>query len=38
MDRATTVQDNIAGTGGTLQVTDTGGALAGKRFYRVVVW
>ena len=33
-------QDNIAGTGGTVQITDTGGAAAaiGKRFYRVVVW
>ena len=33
-------QDNIAGTGGTIQITDTGGAAAaiGKRFYRVVVW
>ena len=33
-----TMQDNIAGTGGTLQITDTGAALVGKRFYRVVVW
>jgi hypothetical protein len=33
----TTVQDNIAGTGGTVQVTDTGGAAQPRRFYRVVV-
>ena len=34
----TTVQDNIAGTGATLQITDTNGASQTKRFYRVVVW
>jgi hypothetical protein len=33
----TTVQSGIAGTGGTVQVTDTGGALQPRRFYRVVV-
>jgi hypothetical protein len=33
----TTVQDNIAGTGGTLQVTDVNGAAQPKRFYRIVV-
>jgi hypothetical protein len=33
----TTVQDGIAGTGGTVQVTDTDGALRLRRFYRVVV-
>ena len=32
-----TVQDNIAGTGGTLLVTDVGGAAQPKRFYRLVV-
>jgi hypothetical protein len=32
-----TVQDNIAGTGATIQITDSGGASSGKRFYRVVV-
>ena len=31
------LQDNIAGTGGTLQVTDPNGALQPKRFYRVVI-
>ncbi|MEO7932615.1 MAG: glycoside hydrolase family 2 TIM barrel-domain containing protein [Chthoniobacterales bacterium] len=31
-------QDNIAGNGGTKQVTDTGGGAQGKRFYRVVSW
>ncbi len=30
-------QTNIDGTGGTISVTDTGGALATKRFYRIVV-
>jgi len=34
----TVVQDNIAGTGTTLQITDTNGASQTKRFYRVVVW
>ena len=33
----TTVQDGIAGTGGTIQVTDTGGAAQPQRFYRIVV-
>jgi autotransporter-associated beta strand protein len=33
----TTVQDNIAGNGGTMQVTDTGGAAQPRRFYRVLV-
>jgi hypothetical protein len=32
-----TVQDNIAGTGATIQITDSGGAGAGRHFYRVVV-
>jgi fibronectin type 3 domain-containing protein len=32
-----TVQDSIAGTGGTVQVTDAGGAVQPKRFFRVVV-
>lgn len=32
----TSVQDNIAGTGGTLQVSDNGTQL--RRFYRIVVW
>lgn len=30
------VADNIAGTGGAVQVTDSGGAGHGKRFYRLV--
>jgi len=33
----TTVSNNIAGTGGVLQVTDTGAAAQPKRFYRVVL-
>ncbi|MEO7934381.1 MAG: autotransporter-associated beta strand repeat-containing protein [Chthoniobacterales bacterium] len=33
----TTVQDNLAGTGGVVQVTDAGGAMQGKRFYRVLI-
>jgi beta-galactosidase len=33
----TTVQDNIAGTGGTIAITDTGAAAQSKRFYRVVL-
>jgi autotransporter-associated beta strand protein len=33
----TAVQDGIAGTGGTIQVTDTGGAAQPQRFYRIVV-
>ena len=33
----TTVQANIPGTGGTVQVTDTAGAAQPKRFYRIVV-
>ena len=32
----TTVLDNIAGTGGTVQVTDVGAAAQNKRFYRIV--
>jgi alpha-L-fucosidase len=31
------VQENIAGTGSTMQVTDSGGAAQTKRFYRIVV-
>lgn len=33
----TTVQSGIAGTGSNITVTDTGGALQTKKFYRVVV-
>ena len=33
----TTVQDNIAGTGNDVQVTDTGGATQPKRFYHLIV-
>ena len=33
----TTVQSNIAGTGGTVQITDTNGAAQPKRFYHVIV-
>jgi hypothetical protein len=33
----TTVQDNIAGTGGVVHVTDVGGAGHQKRFYRIVL-
>ena len=33
----TTVQDNIAGTGATLHVTDVGAASQPKRFCRVVI-
>jgi hypothetical protein len=32
------VQDNIAGTGGTVQVIDTNAAAQKRRFYRVVVY
>lgn len=32
-----TVQDNIAGTGGVVQLTDAGAAAQGKRFYRIVI-
>ena len=32
-----TVQDEIAGTGGMLQITDSSGAAQSKRFYRIVV-
>ena len=32
-----TVQSGISGTGGTVQITDTGGASQPKRFYRIVV-
>jgi fibronectin type 3 domain-containing protein len=34
----TAVQDEIAGTGGLIQITDAGGALHDRRFYRIVVW
>ena len=34
----TTVQDNIAGTGGTVQVTDANGALQSRRFYHILVF
>lgn len=33
----TTLLDNIAGTGGTVQVTDVGAAAQSKRFYRIVL-
>jgi hypothetical protein len=33
----TTVQDGIAGTGDTVQITDIGGALQPRRFYHIVV-
>ena len=33
----TAVQDDIAGTGGTVQVTDTGGAAQLKQFYHIAV-
>ncbi len=33
----TTVRDNVAGTGGTVPVADTGGAAQPQRFYRIVV-
>lgn len=33
----TTVQDNIAGTGGTLQIADAGAATQPKRFFRFVL-
>jgi hypothetical protein len=33
----TVVQDSIAGTGSTVQVTDTGGTAQSRRFYRIVV-
>ncbi len=36
-DSWTTVQDNIAGTSGILQLTDSNGAGKAKRFYRLVV-
>jgi len=32
------VQDNIAGTGGTMQITDANAAAQTRRFYRVVVY
>jgi hypothetical protein len=32
------VQDNIPGTGGTVQITDTNTAAQARRFYRVVVY
>lgn len=31
-----TVQGNIAGTGGVIQIADVGGGAVGKRFYRVI--
>ena len=31
------LQDNIVGTGGTVQVTDIGAAAQSKRFYRIVI-
>jgi hypothetical protein len=31
------VQENIPGTGGTIQLTDPADALHTKRFYRIVV-
>ena len=34
----TSVQDNITGTGGTLQIPDTGATAQFARFYRIVVW
>jgi glucuronoarabinoxylan endo-1,4-beta-xylanase len=34
----TTVQDNIAGTGGTVQVTDSNGVGKSKRFYRLLAF
>ncbi|BCU79451.1 autotransporter-associated beta strand repeat-containing protein [Luteolibacter sp. LG18] len=37
VDSWTAVQDHIAGTGGTMAVSDTGGGNRPKRFYRVVV-
>ncbi len=33
----TTVQDDIAGTGGPIQITDISGATQTRRFYRIVV-
>jgi len=33
----TTLQDNIAGTGGTMQITDAGAASRSKRFYLIVL-
>ena len=33
----TTVQDNIAGTGGIVQITDAGAAASSKSFYRIVL-
>jgi hypothetical protein len=33
----TTLLDNIAGTGGAVQVTDVGAAAQSKRFYRIVI-
>jgi hypothetical protein len=31
------VLDNIAGTGGVIQVTDAGGAALPRRFYRIIL-
>ncbi len=36
-DSWVTVQDNVAGTGETLQVTDTDAASSGSNFYRIVI-
>ena len=33
----TTVQDNVAGTGAAVQVTDSSGAMQPKRFYRLIL-
>jgi hypothetical protein len=33
----TTVQGNIAGTGGSAQITDPGGAVSAKHFYRIIL-
>jgi fibronectin type 3 domain-containing protein len=37
-DSWATVQDNISGTGGVLQIADPGAAAQSKRFYRVIAW
>jgi hypothetical protein len=36
-DSWTTMQNNIAGTGGTVQITDPAGAASGRCFYRLIV-
>jgi len=33
----TTVQDNIAGTGGVVQLSDSGAAAQSQRFYRIII-